>query len=120
MVSLLMLGSIIAYAGTGYEWYDTTVGSFHGSGYTGYQTKSVGGANGYLNSSGVGGDYTVSAAMQDGDGTEGAYTNGITDNTFYMLAGNSNHLAGESIRVHFRNGWTTPVNVQVNGSWASY
>ncbi len=120
MITLLMLGSTIAYAGTTYEGYNTTVGSFHGSGYTGYQTKAVGGANGYLNSVGVGGDYVVSAAMQDGDGTEGAYTNGITDNTFYTLAGNSNHLAGEYIRVHFRNGWTTPVNVQVSGSWASY
>ena len=119
ILALLLLGSTIAYAGTSYEYYNTTVGSFHGSGYTSYQIKAYGGANGGLSSYGVGGDYQVSAAMEDDDGTHGAYTNGITDNTFYTLAGNSNHLTGESIRVHFRNGWTTPVNVQVDGVWAS-
>jgi len=119
-VALLLLGAAIAYAGTGYVSYNTTVGSFHGAGYTSYQIKAYGGANGYLSSSDVGGDYKVSAAMQDDDGTQGAYTNDVTDNTFYTLAGRSDHLAGESIRVIFRNNWKTPVNVQVSGSWASY
>jgi hypothetical protein len=119
IVAVLMLGSTIVYAGTTYEGYNTTVGSFHGSGYTGYQTKSTSGANGDLYSSEVGGDYVVSARMLESDGTAGAYTNNIGDNNYYTLAGNSNHLVGESIRVHFRNNWTTPVNVQVSGSWRS-
>jgi hypothetical protein len=117
IVAILMLGSTIVYAGTSYEGYDTTVGSFHGSGYTGYQTKSTSGANGDLYSSEVGGDYVLSARMLEYDGT--AYTNNIGDNNHYTLAGNPNHLAGESIKVHFRNNWTTPVNVQVRGSWRS-
>lgn len=36
---LLLFGSSV-YAGTSMKPYDTTVGRFNGSGYTGYQTKT--------------------------------------------------------------------------------
>lgn len=119
VIAILLLGTAIVQAGESYESYNTTVGSFHGSGYTSYQTKAISGAYGNLYSSEVGGDYTVSARMLESDGTAGAYTNNITDNKSYSLASNTQHLAGDSIRVHFRNNWTTPVNVQVSGSWRS-
>ena len=63
-IGILSMGAT-ALAGTTYSSYNTTVGAFNGSGYTGYQTKATAGTNGNLNSTSVGGGYEVDARMQD-------------------------------------------------------
>lgn len=114
-VGLMAFGGAVQ-AGTSYSSYDTTVASFNGSGYTGYQTKTNAGTYGNLNSSNVGGSYTVDARMQASSGT-GAWARSVTDSDSRNL---SNSVPkGTSARVQFSNDVTTPVNVQVTGSWRS-
>ncbi len=119
LLTLTLLGSTTIYAGSTYSSYNTTVGKLNGNGYTGFQTKSVSGANGNLKSVSVGGKYVVDARMQERNGTVGAWVRNISDDTNYGLPGNSSHLKGDSVRVQFSNDWNTPVNVQVTGSWRS-
>ncbi|RFA32138.1 hypothetical protein CAI16_18980 [Virgibacillus dokdonensis] len=114
-VGLLAIGGT-AQAGTSYSSYNTTVGKFNGNGYTGYQTKSSSGTYGDLRSNTVGGNYVVDARMQASSGT-GSWVRNVTDNDTRSLP---NSVArGSSARVQFSNDLTTPVNVQVTGSWRS-
>ncbi|WP_074033560.1 MULTISPECIES: hypothetical protein [unclassified Exiguobacterium] len=114
-VGLLALGGA-AQAGTTYSNYDTTVASFNGSGYTGYQTKSSSNASGTLSSKTVGGSYTVDARMTASSGT-GSWVRSVSDNETRSL---SNSISsGRSTRVQFSNDLTTPVSVQVTGQWKS-
>ncbi|WP_085505168.1 hypothetical protein [Thalassobacillus devorans] len=114
-VGLMAFGGAVQ-AGTSYSYYDTTVGKFNGSGYTGYQTKSSSGTYGYLDSRTVGGSYVVDARMQASSGT-GPWVRDVTDSDFRSLPNSVN--AGKSARVQFSNDWNTPVNVQVTGYWKS-
>lgn len=114
-VGLLALGGAVQ-ASTTYSSYDTTVGKFNGSGYTGYQTKTTSGAYGNLKSSSVGGSYTVDARMQASSGT-GSWVRSVTDNDTRNLP--NSVPSGTSARVQFSNDITTPVDVQVTGSWRS-
>lgn len=116
-MAVMMFGTM-AYAGTSYSKYNTTVGKFNGSGYSGYQTKSISGANGYISSSTVGGSYVVDARMNSSSGN-GSWLRNVNDGTKAELPGNSNQKKGSSVRVKFSNDITTPVNVQVVGSWKS-
>ncbi len=105
-----------AEAGTTYTSYNTTVGKFNGSGYTGYQTKASSGTYGNLRSTSVGGKYTVDARMQASSGT-GSWVRSVNSNQVRNLP---NSVArGSKARVQFSNDLTTPVNVQVTGSWRS-
>ncbi len=118
-IGILSMGAT-ALAGTTYTSYNTTVPAFIGSGYTGYQTKSTGGANGNLNSTSVGGSYVVDARMQDAtSGVHGPWVRDVTDSTNYVLYSNASHAGGDSMRVEFSNDLLTPVSVQVTGSWRS-
>ncbi len=112
-------GTIMVKAGTSYREYSTTVGKLNGNGYTSFQTKSVSGANGNLQSSMVGGDYLVDARMQKDDGVSGKWTRDITDDRYYDLDGHVNHFSGDNIRIQFSNDWNTVVDVQVTGNWRS-
>ena len=116
---ILAVGSSMAYAGTSYKSYSTTVGKLNGNGYTAYQTKAKTGANGTLVSSSVGGKYTVDARMQDKNGIIGPWTRDVDDNKTYTLKGHANHIKGYGIRVHFSNDLTTTVDIQVEGKWKS-
>lgn len=118
-LALLSLAGGVAQAGYSYSGYNTTVGRFNGSGYTGFQIKSKGGANGDIYSRHVGGNYRVDARMLESNGTVGAWTRGITDYGSYYVDGNYNHRRGDSVRLQFSNNWNTPVNVQVSGTWRS-
>jgi hypothetical protein len=103
-------------AGTSWSSYNTTVGKFNGSGYTGYQTKASSGTYGELNSSVVGGSYTVDARMQASSGT-GSWVRSVTDSDYRKLP--NSVPSGLSARVEFSNDITTPVDVQVSGTWRS-
>lgn len=116
---VFVMGASMVYAGTHYRRYNTTVGKINGSGYTGYQIKSVSGANGELSSESVGADYVVDARMQESDGTAGSWTRNVSDNNIYNLDGHVGHSRGDSVRVQFSNDWNTFVDVQVTGSWRS-
>lgn len=104
-----------AFAGTSYANYNTTVAPYNGSGYTGYQTKAITGAAGYLDSESVGGSYKVDARMEGA--SDGDWARDITDGSFRYLYNQSS--AGASVRVQFSNDWNTPVHVQVTGRWKS-
>lgn len=114
-LGLLAVGGA-AEAGTSYSGYNTTVGKFNGSGYTAYQTKTTSGAYGNLNSTTVGGSYTVDARMQSSTGT-GAWVRSVGDNDSRTLPNSVS--SGRSARAEFSNDATTPVDVQVSGSWRS-
>ena len=115
---IVSMFSTVAYAGTSYSYYRTTVGKFNGNGYTSYQTKSIGGANGNIKSTKVGGGYSVDARMNSSVGN-GEWARDIKTGTKTYLPGNSNQLKGTSVRLQFSNDVTTPVDVQVSGSWQS-
>lgn len=106
----------IAEAGTSYTSYSTSVGKFNGNGYTAYQTKTTTGATGNLRSTSVGGKYTVDARMQASSGT-GSWVRSVNSNETRNL---SNSVSkGSSARVQFSNDLSTPVAVQVSGTWRS-
>ena len=118
-IGILSMGAT-ALAGTTYTTYNTTVPAVNGSGYSGYQTKSIGGANGNLNSVSVGSTYFVDARMQDAtSGVHGSWIRDVTDSTNYVVYSNANHAGGDSMRMQFSNDLFTPVSVQVTGSWRS-
>lgn len=114
---VMMLG-FTAQAGTEFADFNTTVGKFNGSGYTGTQRKAYSGANGYVSTSSVGGGYSVDARMVSGN-IKGGWTRGISGNCGQELPGNSQQKKGKNVRVQFSNNITTPVNVQVTGRWKS-
>ncbi|MBS2771894.1 hypothetical protein PNH38_14410 [Anoxybacillus rupiensis] len=114
-IGLIAFGGAVQ-AGTSWSEYNTTVGKFNGSGYTGYQTKAYSGTYGELNSSVVGGSYTVDARMQASSGT-GSWVRSVTDSDYRTLP--NSVPSGIECRVQFSNDLTTPVDVQVSGKWRS-
>ena len=115
---ILMMFSTVAFAGTTYSHYETTVGKINGSGYSGYQTKVTSGANGILKSTSVGGNYTVDARMSSSCGN-GAWLRNVDDGTVEYLDSPVTQVSGCSVRCQFSNDITTPVDVQVIGDWKS-
>ncbi|WP_104176445.1 hypothetical protein [Cryobacterium sp. Y50] len=114
---IVLSGATAAMAGTDNEPYNTTVGKFNGSGYTGYQVKDIYGATGRLESATVGGDYLVDARMQSSNGATGSWARNVSDGTNHDLV---NGIAnGQYVRVQFSNDAFTPVDVQVTGDWRS-
>lgn len=113
---LVMAIASTAMAGTSYSKYNTTVGKLNGNGYTGYQTKSTAGANGYIKSTNVGGNYVVDARMSSSSGN-GSWVRNLDDNENRSLPGSAKMKKGCSVRTHFSTDWDTPVAVQVRGQW---
>ena len=93
-------GSVMA--GTSYTSYNTTVGRFNGNGYSQYQTKAIGGANGYILSGVVGANYTVDVRMNCSKGNA-SWLRDLDDNQSKYLPGYYKQTAGESIRLQFSN-----------------
>jgi hypothetical protein len=117
---MTIAAAVSVSAGTTYSNYSTTVGAFNGSGYTGYsQTKTSSGANGYIKSSTVGGNYVVDVRMQDAQGNSGDWLRNLGDNDDRAIDGHINHIKGDDMRLHFSNDFDTSVNVQVSGQWKS-
>lgn len=119
---ILVSSSFIAFAGTQYEGYNTTVGKFNGSGYSGYQTKAISGNAGWVLSKTVGTaakDYEVDVRMIDVDKNAGDWARNIGDADHSMLDASTEHKAGESVRLQFSNDLTTPKDIQVVGDWKS-
>lgn len=86
-VSVLIVGSV-CFAGS-WTSYNTTVGAFNGQGFTGSQTaeKSMD-HTAWLDSSTVGGKYTVDARLQGYSGSSykapGPWLQKVTDNKLYL------------------------------------
>lgn len=101
-----------------YSWtgYDTTVGRFNGSGYSGYQSKTDAYEDGQIRSTSVGGSYRVDARLENANGAAaGSVWVRVDDGTDRALPNLINR--GWSTRVHFSNDLSTRVNVQVRGSF---
>ena len=115
----LIASSISVFAGESYAGYSTSVGKFNGDGYTAYQTKTVPFRAGDINSKSVGGGYKVDARLT-GSGYSGSWTRNIVSGKQYIVGAVADkHIVGSRVRVHFSNNITTPVNVQVSGTWRS-
>lgn len=95
--------------------YSTTVGSFGGSGYTGYQKKERAGQKADLYSTKTG-NYKIDARTNSA-GSNGTWSNDIYNKVTRQLA--NSHNKGTNTRVQFKNKLTTPVNTQASGSWRS-
>lgn len=118
VAATLLTGAGVAHAGNSFTGYSTSVGAFNGSGYTGGQTKATTNRAGALRSVAVGGRYTVDARMQRTNGdNSGPWVRKVNSG---QTRGLPNKLPAQSrARVHFSNNWSTPVRVQVEGSWRS-
>lgn len=116
-VAVMMMTSA-AVAGSSYSHYNTTIGKFNGNGYTGYQTKNTAGANGYIKSTKVGGDYVVDVRM-NGPSGNGSWVRNLDDKDNRSLPGSAKMKKGCLVRAQFSNDWNTPVAVQVVGQWKS-
>mgnify|MGYP007066164689 CR=1 FL=1 len=106
---------LVAEAGHNYTSYSTTVGKFNGSGYTGYQTKSVSGqkANVYLKNNG---GYNVDVRTTS-SGSNGTWSRNLNAGSRRSLT--NGHNKGTRVRLQFSNDLTTRVNTQAHGSWRS-
>jgi hypothetical protein len=114
--------TVTAMAGNTLTGYNTTVGSFNGSGYSGTQTKATSGANGKVVSTSVGGSYKVDVRQQKSDGTaNGAWYRDLDDgtDTGFNVGGHVDQTYNSTVRMQFSNDLTTPVSVQVVGEWCS-
>lgn len=116
-MAVMMLGTT-AFAGSTFSSYSTTVGKFNGNGYSSYQTKEIDGANGAISSTSVGGGYEVDVRMNSSVGS-GSWTRDLKSGTEAALPGYYKQVSGTKVRAQFSNNITTPVDVQVTGSWAS-
>lgn len=113
----ILTGSI-AYAGTVASSYGTVVGRFNGCGYSDYQTKASTGKDGYIYSTLVGGKYKVDVRMENSSAS-GEWLRNVTDGTQKAVDAHSKHTKGSQMRLKFSNDITTPVTVQVLGTWKS-
>jgi hypothetical protein len=96
--------------------YSTTVGRFNGDGYTDGLKKINTNQNAICNSSSVGGDYNVDVRIERTDGSEPSGWERIGDNDRQSIP---NSIGADLYtRLHFSNDATTPVNVQVSGTWS--
>lgn len=100
--------------------YDTTVGRIAGYEYYDYLTQLTTGASPSVDSAVVGVDYLVDVRFQTSNANVGSWTYNLGDNTFIYLSATNNFASGDDVRLQFQNKATTPVNVQVSGTWATH
>lgn len=83
--------------------------------------KETTGSSTYLYSATVGGGYEVDCRQSDlSNNVSGAWTRDISSvNNAAYLEGVSRMFAGHEVYLQFSNNLTTPVRVEVNGSWDS-
>ena len=83
--------------------------------------KETTGSSAYLYSATVGGGYEVDCRQRDlRNNVSGAWTRDISSvNNAAYLEGVSRMFAGHEVYLQFSNNLTTPVRVEVNGSWDS-
>lgn len=83
--------------------------------------KETTGSSAYLYSATVGGGYEVDCRQRDlSNNASGAWTRDISSvNNAAYLEGVSRMFAGHEVYLQFSNNLTTPVRVEVNGSWDS-
>lgn len=83
--------------------------------------KETTGSSAYLYSATVGGGYEVDCRQSDlSNNVSGAWTRDISSvNNAAYLEGVSRMFAGHEVYLQFSNNLTTPVRVEVNGSWDS-
>lgn len=115
---LSLLGTSMAYAGTTYKSFSTTVGKINGSGYTAYQKKATTGKDADLKTTNTGG-YEMDVRMIDENGTVGAWKRDIVANHTYKVPGHQLHLEDYNARLQFSNDATTLVDTQAEGTWRS-
>lgn len=115
---LSLLGTSMAYAGTTYKEFSTTVGKANGNGYTAFQKKTTTGADADLKTTNTGG-YEMDVRMVDENGTVGAWKRDIVANRSYKVPGHQLHLKNYNARLQFSNDLTTLVDTQAEGTWRS-
>lgn len=83
--------------------------------------KETTGSSAYLYSATVGGGYEVDCRQRDlSNNVSGAWIRDISSvNNAAYLEGVSRMFAGHEVYLQFSNNLTTPVRVEVNGSWDS-
>lgn len=83
--------------------------------------KETTGSSAYLYSATVGGGYEVDCRQRDlSNNVSGAWTRDISSvNNAAYLEGVSRMFAGHEVCLQLSNNLTTPVRVEVNGSWDS-
>ena len=83
--------------------------------------KETTGSSAYLYSATVGGGYEVDCRQRDlSNNVSGAWTRDISSvNNAAYPEGVSRMFAGHEVYLQFSNNLTTPVRVEVNGSWDS-
>lgn len=83
--------------------------------------KETTGSSAYLYSATVGGGYEVDCRQRDlSNNVSGAWTRDISSvNNAAYLEGVSRMFADHEVCLQFSNNLTTPVRVEVNGSWDS-
>ena len=83
--------------------------------------KETTGSSAYLYSATVGGGYEVDCRQRDlSNNVSGAWTRDISSvNNAAYLEGVSRMFAGHEVCLQFSSNLTTPVRVEVNGSWDS-
>lgn len=109
------LGSSVAYA-RNIENFSTTVGRLNGSGYTENLTKVNSNQAAICHNSSIGGGYKMDVRVQRYNGTQSGSWVRLSSGARISLPNKIG--ANLSTRLHFSNDITTPVNVQVSGSWS--
>lgn len=102
--------SVLAY------YYDVTIPRLGGSTTTYNVTKSNNGGNGYINSYGVGGGYTVNARFELIDNTSVSPYFPISTGTY--ISHPLSQSAGTIMHLRLKNGTWTWVSVQATGDWS--
>ncbi|WML42056.1 hypothetical protein RCG19_10755 [Neobacillus sp. OS1-2] len=123
-LALLVTGGVVQ-AGENWVGYNKDVGAFNGSAYTGYV-----GMTGYLTtgeriafvSSNVGGDYTVDIRAQRSGGIDPntSWIRNVGDNVKGSWERVYLNQEGEGYRLQFSNDLSTPVKVNVTGTFKTY
>lgn len=113
--TILLGTAALAHASTYYSSYNTTIGAFGGSGYSGSQTKTIDDQNAEVVSTWVGGNYTADVCLV---GATGSWclggTKTINDGSRVALWNLVVH--GNKVRLKFTDGFQW-VDVQVSGRW---
>lgn len=118
LTAVLVGGAGVAYAGTGYSSFSTTIGVGGTAAYTGSQTKTTSNAAGNFAPSFIGVGRTISARQyRNSDGAQGAERTGVAagDNVTQP----NSFSAGNGVRTQVAGNFTWPNSTQVDGSWRS-
>lgn len=114
-VAILFTSAISTQAGTDLKGYNTTVGPFNGSAYSGEQTKAVAGQKADVNHTSNGG-YTIDIRTTS-NGSNGTWSRSLAAGDKRQLS--NSHNKSTKVKLHLSNNVNTRVSTQAIGKWAS-